>query len=157
MSLFDDPDTETSVASTTAGTPLAELAARFFGDRHHVFDFLDARKYRAERDKACFRRFRDQPRKRRLSGSWRTPQNDGLQPVAFDGFTKRLARRQDGFLADKLVEGGRPILKHLGSPGSSQSMRPIRRVAPASPARVTWFAARLVLALEAARYGLSQA
>src|SRR2546428_12371259 len=64
------------------------------------------------------------PRKRGLSRARRSPEDDGLEQVAFDGLTKRLARRKDIILSQELVERSRAhalgerraFLSRAGSP-----------------------------------------
>ena len=88
--------------------PAAGGSAKALGLRHHVADFLDPRQDRAERHEARSRGVRDDPRQRRLAGAGRTPEDDGLQEVAFDRFAQRLAGRQQLLLADEFVERPRP-------------------------------------------------
>ena len=83
------------------------LAPRLLGRRHDLLDLLDAGQHRAERDESRARRLGNEPRERRLAGARRSPEDDRLQPIAFDGFAQRSAGSKDVLLADELVEGGR--------------------------------------------------
>ena len=79
-----------------------------FRFRHDLADFLDARQNGAERDEPRARRGRDHARQRGLTGAWRTPQDDRLQPILLDGRPQRTSRTNQCLLADELVERPRP-------------------------------------------------
>jgi len=75
--------------------------------RHHLLDFLDARKHRTERDELRLRHVGDDARQRRLAGAGRSPQDDRLQEVALDCLAQRLAGSKNVVLTDDLIEGTR--------------------------------------------------
>ncbi len=75
--------------------------------RHDLLDLLDAGQHRAERDEMRLGQLRDDAGERGLAGARRSPEDDRLQQVAFDGLAQRFAGAEDFVLTDDLVERSR--------------------------------------------------
>ena len=86
--------------------------------RHHFLDFFDSGKHRAERNELRFGHPRNNPRKRSLPASRRSPQEQGSQIIALDLHPQGLPRPEQLLLPDKFI-------KRLGPHPVSQ--RPPRR------------------------------
>ena len=71
------------------------------GCRHHVANFLDAGQDGAECHEPRLREIGNDPGQGGLAGPGRSPQNDRLQEVAFDGLSERLTRRENLVLPDE--------------------------------------------------------
>src|SRR6202008_1101605 len=85
--------------------------------RHYFFNLFDPAQHRAERHKLAPRQPRDQPRQRCFPAPRRPPKQHRTQIVAFDLYPQRLARSQQLFLPDKLIERPRthPLRQRLQS------------------------------------------
>ena len=84
--------------------PAAHSSPALLRRGHDLLDLLDAGEHGAERHEVRLRDLGDHSRERRLARAGRTPEDDRLQEVAFDGLAQRPARREDLFLTDDLVE-----------------------------------------------------
>src|SRR5262249_52779522 len=72
--------------------------------RHHLLDFLDARKHRGKLHELRFRQPRDDLGQRRLSGSRRSPENQRPSIVSLNLTAERLPWSDQVFLSYKLIQ-----------------------------------------------------
>src|SRR6202041_2742464 len=72
--------------------------------RHHLFNFLNSRKHRAERNKIRTRAFRVHTSKSSLPASGRTQKKQRANIVALDLHSQRFPRPKKIFLANKFIQ-----------------------------------------------------
>ena len=84
---------------------LSEAGASSLDDLTHV---LDPGVHRGERLERLLGRSGDEAGDRGLAGARRAPQDDGREPVGLDERAQWLARPEEMFLTDDVVEGTRP-------------------------------------------------
>src|SRR5947207_15896210 len=100
------------------------ILPRSFRVRHHLLDFLDSGKYRAELDELRASHVRDDLRQRSLSSARRSPENKRPDIVALNLCAQWLARRDQVLLPNEFIERSRthpvcqwPRLVRLTAPG----------------------------------------
>jgi hypothetical protein len=95
MDLIDEYD------CPRAGAPFA------LGASHHVLDLLDAGQHRAEGNKFRTGQPGDEPRKRSLPATGRSPEQHRSEVIILNLHPQRFSGTQQFFLADEFIQGAR--------------------------------------------------